>query len=101
MKTYIDELVEKVSKATGLKSKDYLKMYALLVLVKGEDITLEDVHDAWSAMMNFRPYNPPYLGHEHPSIVPFDQLSYETQQKDKKYADELIRVAIELNNQSY
>lgn len=32
MKTYIDELVEKVSKATGLKGKDYLKMYALLVL---------------------------------------------------------------------
>ena len=33
MKTYIDELVERVSKATGLKGKDYLKMYALLVLV--------------------------------------------------------------------
>lgn len=45
--------------------------------------------------MNFRPY-PPYLGHEHPSIVPFDQLSYETQQKDKKYADALIKVAKEM-----
>lgn len=81
MKTYIDELVEKVSEATGVKSKD---------------ITLEDVHDAWSVMMNFKPYNPPYLGHEHPSIVPFDQLSYETQMKDKKYADALVQVAKEI-----
>ena len=96
MKTYIDELVEMVGKATGVKSKETLKMYSLLVLIKGEDITLEDVHDAWSVMMNFKPYNPPYLGHEHPSIVPFDQLSYETQMKDKKYADALIKVAKEL-----
>ena len=96
MKTYIDELVEKVIAATGLKSKETVKLYALLVLIKGENITLEDVHDAWSVMMNFRPYNPPYLGHEHPSIVPFDQLSYETQQKDKKYADALIKVAKEM-----
>lgn len=97
MKTYIDELVEKVSAATGLKSKETVKLYALLVLIKGENITLEDVHDAWSVMMNFRPYNPPYLGHEHPSIVPFDKLSYETQQKDKKYADALIKVAKEMD----
>lgn len=53
MKTYIDELVEKVSAATGLKSKETVKLYALLVLIKGENITLEDVHDAWSVMMNF------------------------------------------------
>lgn len=79
MKTDIDELVEKVSEVTGLKSKETVKLYALLVLIKGENITLEDVHDAWSVMMSFRQYNPPYLGHEHPSIVPFDQLSYETQ----------------------
>ena len=97
MKTYIDELVEKVSEATGLKSKETVKLYTLLVLIKGENITLEDVHDAWSIMMNFRPCNPPYLGHEHPSIVPFDQLSYETQQKDKKYADALIKVAKEMD----
>ena len=100
MKTYIDELAEKVSEATGLKGKEYIKMYTLLVLIKGEDITLEDVHDAWSVMMNFKKHNPPYLGHEHPSIVPFDQLSYETQQKDKKYADALIKVAKELDNRN-
>ena len=101
MKTYIDELAEKVRAATGVKSKETLKVYSLLVLIKGKDITLEDVHDAWSVMMNFKPYNPPYLGHEHPSIVPFDQLSYETQQKDKKYADALIIVATELENENY
>lgn len=33
-KTYIDELVEKVSEATGLKSKETVKMYSLLVLIR-------------------------------------------------------------------
>lgn len=51
-------------------------------------------------MVNEKQYNPPYLDHEHPRIVPFDQLSYETQQKDKKYADALIKVAKELNNRN-
>ena len=96
MKTYIDEVIEKVQQETGLKSKETLKMYALLVLVKGTEITLSDVHDGWSMMMNFKEANPPHCyGHEHKSIVPFDQLSVETQERDRKYMEALIKIAKE------
>lgn len=48
METYIDRVVDMVAKETGLKSKQTIRYYALLVLVKGEDVTLSDVHDGWS-----------------------------------------------------
>lgn len=96
MKTYIDEVIERVKQETGIKSKETLKMYALLVLVKGTDITLSDVHDGWSMVMNFKEANPPYCyGHEHKSIVPFDQLSADTQERDRKYVEALIKIAKE------
>lgn len=92
--TYIDTIIEKIQKETNIKSKDTLQMYALLVLVKGTNITLSDVHDAWSVAMNFRGYNPPkYYGHEHTSIVPFNELSKECQEKDRKYLNALIKIA--------
>lgn len=97
MKTYIDEVVEKVKERTGLKGKNLIRLYALLVLVKGENVTLEDIHDAWSMDMNFKDITPPFCyGHEHRSIVPFDQLSKETQNKDREYLDALISVAKEI-----
>ena len=96
MKTYIDEVVEKVKEKTGLKGKNLIRLYALLVLVKGENVTLEDIHDAWSMDMNYREQNPYCYGHEHRSIVPFDKLSKETQDKDKEYLDALISVAKEI-----
>lgn len=97
MKTYIDEIVEKVKERTGLKGKGLTKLYAFLVLVKGESITLEDIHDAWSMDMNYKDITPPFCyGHEHKSIVPFDQLSEETQNKDKEYLDALLNIAKEI-----
>lgn len=92
--TYIDEIIEEVQKETGLRDKELLKMYSLLVLVKGTNITLKDVHDAWSMWMNFKEYNPPkYYGHEHLSIVPFEQLSIETQERDRKFVNALVKIA--------
>ena len=97
MKTYIDEIVEKVAERTELKGKNLIRLYSLLVLVKGENITLEDIHDAWSMDMNFKDITPPFCyGREHKSIVPFDQLNEETQNKDKEYLDALLTVAKEM-----
>ena len=94
MKTYIDEAYEMVQKETGLKSKETLKMYTLLALTKGEDTTLSDIHDGWSIVMNYKEPNPPYCyGHEHKSIVPFDQLSKETQNRDIRYLEVIHKVA--------
>ena len=83
-----------VQKETGLKSKETLKMYTLLALTKGEDTTLSDIHDGWSIVMNYKESNPPYCyGHEHKSIVPFDQLSKETQDRDIRYLEAIHKVA--------
>ena len=98
METYIDKVVKRVEEETKLKSKQLVRYYSALVLIKGEDVTLEDIHDVWSMDMNYRESNPPYCyGHDHKSIVPFNELSKETQDKDVKYLEALKRVAKELN----
>ena len=96
MKTYIDTTIELIMKETNIKSIHLAKMYALLVLTKGENITLKDVHDAWAMDMNFKPQTNYCYGHEHKSIVPFEQLDKEVQNKDQKFVSALIRVAKKL-----
>lgn len=47
--------------------------------------------------MNYKEANPPYCyGHDHLSIVPFDQLSKETQMRDEPYLKALKEVAKEI-----
>lgn len=44
--------------------------------------------------MNYKESNPPYCyGHDHKSIVPFDELSKETQDRDIKYVEALRKIA--------
>lgn len=97
METYIDRVVNMVKKETGLKGEQIVRYYALLVLVKGENVTLSDVHDGWSMTMNYKESNPPYCyGHDHKSIVPFDELSKETQDRDIVYVEALREIAKEI-----
>lgn len=92
--TYIDRVVRLTGDKTGLKGENLVRLYALLALVKGDNVTLEDVHDAWAMDMNFKKKNPPYCyGHDHKSIVPFDQLSVETQERDREYMEAIKEVA--------
>lgn len=92
--TYIDRVTDMVAQETGLKSKMLINYYSLLVLIKGEDVTLSDIHDGWAMNMNFKEPNPPHCyGHDHYSIVPFDQLSEACQNKDIPYMEALHRVA--------
>lgn len=91
---YIDEIKEEllnhVKIGNGLQN-----VYALLVLVKGEDVTLKDVHDAWSVNIN-QTWDHAQFGN-HRSLIPFDQLSPETQAKDQPYVDAIKAVARKLN----
>ena len=96
MKTYIDEIVEKVDNELHIKNKELTRLYALLVLTKKDTITLKDVHDAWSMSMNFRPKTDRCFGHEHNSLVPFEKLTKEVQDKDEKYVRKLNMIAKEL-----
>jgi len=93
--TYIDRVVRITKEKSGLKDDENLvRLYALLALVKGDNVTLEDVHDAWAMDMNFKKKNHPYCyGHDHKSIVPFDQLSVETQERDRDYMEAIKEVA--------
>jgi hypothetical protein len=65
---------------------ELITSYALLALVKGDQTTLEDVHDAWSLWRwRARP--------DHPALLPFERLPAEIQELDQPYLDAIVRVA--------
>jgi hypothetical protein len=65
---------------------ELVDLYTLLVLVKSEEVTLKDVHDAWSI---WRLRTQP----DHPSIVPFEELEKSSQDYDLPYAQAIRRAA--------
>lgn len=87
--SYIDVARERLAHELPGLDKPLMDLYTLLVLVKGQDVTLRDVHDAWAV---WRSRTDP----EHRSLVPFKELSEEVQELDRKYADAIARVAASL-----
>lgn len=54
------------------------RLYAVLLLAKGETVTSEDVHNAWAAWMQ--------AGQgAHPALRPFEDLDARTQASDQPY----------------
>lgn len=62
------------------------RLYAVLLLAKGREVTLEDVHNAWAAWAS---------DHEPDSrhLIPFKELSLSIQRKDQTYVDAIHEVA--------
>lgn len=93
MNNYIDEVKEELLKHCRI-GKGLQNVYALLVLVKGEEVTLQDVHDAWAVNINqtwdFDTYG------NHNSLIPFKDLLANVQDKDQHYVDAIKATAIEL-----
>jgi len=92
---YIDRIAKSVAEQCGdpEPTPDDMRLYriyGLLVLTRGTDTTLKDVHDAWSA---WKSETMP----EHRSIVPFDQLTPEVQEMDRPYCEAIHEVARTLN----
>lgn len=93
-RNYIDALAESIRRSTpstllpdGANDLQRLfRLYALLGLTKGANVTTRDVHDAWAVWMLER-------GEDHESLVPFDQLSASVQAEDQPFAD-AIRAAV-------
>lgn len=88
--TYVQQLADRIEDALrpGERPKSHApelyRLYALLGLVKGEQVSLEDVHDAWSVwMLDINP--------EHPALVPFDNLDEEKREEDRPYQDAIVR----------
>ncbi len=86
---YVDATVTALAARLPDCDPDLLRLYTLLALTVGAEVTLKDVHDAWAVWRTLtRP--------EHPSIVPFDQLTPEVQDLDSRYADAIRDVANEV-----
>ncbi len=68
---------------------ELLDLYALLVLTRGQETTLQDVHDAWSVWCCA-------IDPGHRALVPFAQLPPEVRELDRPYRLAIRRVADEL-----
>ncbi len=84
--TYLDLAAEEIRRRVpeGLLpdgDTDLLfRLYAVLLLAKGADVTTADVHNAWSVwMQTTQP--------DHPSLRPFDKLDPKTQAADEPYVE--------------
>lgn len=67
---------------------DLLRAYAVLLRAKGAEVTLSDIHDAWSAWMAKR--NP-----EHESLVSHENLPDDVREQDRVFATAVRRAAEE------
>lgn len=86
MANYVQQVKDALSEFHPRLAPELLDMYALLVFVQGEDVTRENVHDAWSVWKN-------NIRADHRSLIPFEQLSEEVQMMDEKYANSILIVA--------
>jgi hypothetical protein len=68
--TYLNEVAEEIRQAIPQQAlpeedtSDLLTLYAVLLLAKQQNVTGEDVHDAWVAWMLSK-------GQQHDAMVPF------------------------------
>ena len=82
--TYLEEIATAIREAVAseaLPDEDTTSlflMYAVLLLAKGEEVSREDVHNAWVAWTISN-------GEDHESLVPFSELSSETQSEDSPF----------------
>jgi hypothetical protein len=89
---YLDQIARHIRSevsATNLPEADthaLFRIYAVLLLAKGAEVTTADVHNAWSAWMSER--DP-----LHESLVPFDELPAEAVEQDKPYVEAVRSVA--------
>lgn len=79
---YVQQKISEFRNLHPTMDERLVDLYILLVFVKGEDVTLEDVHDAWSIWKN-------KIRSDHRSLVPFDELTPEIQNYDQKYVDSI------------
>ena len=88
--TYVDRarsiLVEELTARQAACEGPLVELYLLLVFVRQDATSLEDVHDAWSVWTSVR-----RPGHR--SLVPFAELSREVQDLDEPYRAAIVATA--------
>jgi len=83
---YLDRLAGEIGLLAPGCPVPLLRIYAVLALAKGSEVTLADVHNAWVA---WRAETMP----DHPALVPLGDLSPEKQALDVPYRDAIAVVA--------
>lgn len=90
---YIDRIAAAIHQEANGKELDLTgeyarlyRIYAVLALSLNTTTDLRDVHDAWSAWASHDRPN-------HQSLLPFEQLTEEVQELDRKYRDAIVRVS--------
>ena len=90
--TYLEDVAQDIRNAVpedALPDEDTTSLflsYAVLLLAKGEGVTGEDVHNAWVAWTLSK-------GEAHEMLVPFSELSSDTQSEDSPYVVAIRTVA--------
>lgn len=92
MSSYIKRTVAAMAREMPGEDPSLVRLYALLALTRGRATTRQDVHDAWALWRTA-------TRSDHPSIVPFDQLSADVQALDQPYVDAIHRAVAALNGQ--
>ena len=82
--TYLEEIAAAIRRAVpsdALPNEDtasLFRIYAVLLLAKGQNVSREDVHNAWVAWTVSK-------GENHESLVPYSELSSDTQSEDSPF----------------
>ncbi len=89
--SYLDDVAaairaELVERPGDSSSPQLLRLYAVLLLGKGETVTAADVHNAWAAWM--QEHQP-----SHEAIRPFNQLDGPTKEADNPFVEAIRRAA--------
>lgn len=69
-------------------SDELIRAYAVLLRAKGTGVTESDVHDAWAAWMAKREA-------DHPSLVPYEQLTDDIRAQDAVFVRAIHRAAMD------
>lgn len=89
---YIERLAERIrkevdhAKLPDENARLLFRIYAVLLLAKGNAVTAEDVHNAWVCWMSS-------IDPSHDALVPFTELSHEVAAADAPYVEAIHRVA--------
>src|SRR5215210_6190825 len=93
---YLDKLAAEIQRTADPDSTPpdedlpLYRLYAVLLLAKGEDVTTEDVHNAWAAWAS--DHDP-----ESRHLKPFKELSLAVQRKDEKYVGAIHKVSARMH----
>jgi len=90
--TYIESIAEQIRREVPgadlpeENAKVLFRIYAVLLLAKGQSVDAADVHNAWVAWMCS-------IDADHEALVPFNELSEEVARMDDSYVNAIRAVA--------